>query len=65
VFLLGGEGDVEEPEVLRRCIEKFGLAMGDDVLDWDTDKYFLDGLERLRNRRIVKWELEDDNLYKW
>ena len=68
VFLpdeLGGEGEGEVPEVLRRCIEKFRLATGDDAFDWDTDKYFLDGLEHLRNCRIVQWELEDDNLYQW
>ena len=29
---------------LTGCIERFELVMGDSVLDWDPDKYFLDGL---------------------
>ena len=31
-------------EALTGCIERFELVMGDGVLDWDLDKYFLDGL---------------------
>ena len=58
MFLLG-EPDREreggESEGLRECIERFELATGDDALDWDTDKYFLDGLERLQNRPNVQW----------
>ena len=30
--------------------------MGDDLLDWDVDKYFLDGLGRLQNNRDVQWD---------
>ena len=57
------EGKVEELEGLRRCVKRFGLTTGDDVSDWDIDEFFLDGLEHLRNRRNVQWELEDDGYY--
>ena len=61
---LGGrKGEGEELVELRRCIEKFRLATGDDVLDWDIDGYFLDGLGHLRNHRNVQWELDDDEYY--
>jgi len=49
----------EELEELRSCIGKFDLVTGDDILDWDIDRYFLDGLEHLRNRRNVQWVSDD------
>jgi len=39
----------EELEELRSCIRKFEFVTGDDVLDWDIDKYFLDRLEHLQD----------------
>ncbi|KAF9648208.1 hypothetical protein BDM02DRAFT_3115669, partial [Thelephora ganbajun] len=50
----------QELEELRRCIENSRLAVGYDILDWNIDDYFLDGLDHLRNCRNVEWELEDD-----
>ena len=56
-----GHREVEEElGELRGCIEKFELVTGDDVLDWDVDKYFLDELEHLWNNRNVQWDLSDD-----
>lgn len=40
---------------LRECVEKLEIVMGDDALDWDVDKYFLDGLEHLQKNRDVEW----------
>ena len=48
------EGKGEELEELRGCVERFGLATGGDVLDWDINEYFLDGLDHLRNRRNAR-----------
>ena len=56
----GPELREEEVEELRSCIGNFEIATGDDILDWDIDKYFLDGLEHLQNRRNVQWDLSDD-----
>ena len=39
---------------LRRCVEKLEVFGGDKVLDWDVDKYFLDGLEHQKSRD-VQW----------
>ena len=35
-------------EGLKSCVEKLEVVAGDDVLDWDVDKYFLDGLDHLQ-----------------
>lgn len=43
-------------ELLRSCVEKLEVVTGDDVLDWDVDKYFLDGLESLRKNREIQWD---------
>ena len=48
------EGEQEELEGLRGCVEKFRLAKGDDVLDWNLDEYFLDGIEYRPDHRHVK-----------
>jgi len=42
-------------ELLRSGVEKLEVVTGDDVLDWDVDKYFLDGLEH-QNNREVQWD---------
>jgi len=43
-------------ERLKDCVEKFEVVVGDDVLDWDADKYFLDGLEHLQKNQDVRWD---------
>ena len=53
------ERQTEELTELRGCVGKFELVMGDDVLGWDIDRYFLDGFDHFRNRRNVQWELDD------
>ena len=42
-------------EELRACVGELEVFMGDDLLDWDVDKYFLDGLDHLRKNRHVQW----------
>ena len=42
-------------EELRACVEELEVVMGDDVLDWDVDKYFLDGFDHLQKDRNVQW----------
>ena len=41
---------------LRKCVEKLEVVRGDDILDWDVDKYFLDGLDHLQKIRDVQWD---------
>ena len=41
---------------LRRCVERLEVVVGDDILDWDVDKYFLDGLDHLQKNRDVQWD---------
>ena len=58
LFLCGGpvlESD-RVLEGLGRCVEKLEVVVGDDVLDWDVDKYFLDGFDRLQTSRDVQWD---------
>ena len=43
-------------EELRACVGELEVVMGDDVLDWDVDKYFLDGLDHLQKDRNVQWD---------
>ena len=43
---------------LRKCVEKLEVVRGDDILDWDVDKYFLDGLDHLQKIRDVQWDQE-------
>ena len=56
-ILEGSRGCVEEfrecIEELRGCVEKLEIFTGDDVLDWDVDKYFLDGFDHLQKNRDV------------
>ena len=33
------------------------VILGDDVLDWGVDKYFLDGLDHLQRNLDVQWDL--------
>jgi len=41
---------------LRRCVGKLEVVIGEDALDWNLDKYFLDGLEHLQQNRDVQWD---------
>ena len=47
---------------LRACVGEFEVTVGDDVLGWDVDRYFLAGLDHLRDRRDVWWGQVDDGL---
>lgn len=49
-----GEWD-EVLDELRENIEGLEVFVGDDALDWDVDKYFLDGLEHLQKNKDVEW----------
>ena len=40
---------------LRKCVGRLELVLGDDTLDWDVDKYFLDGLDHLWKNQDVRW----------
>ena len=39
-------------EELRRCVGELEVVLGDDILDWDIDKYFLDGLDHLQKMEM-------------
>ena len=41
---------------LRKCVGKPEVVVGDDILDWDVDKYFLDGLDHLQRNQDVQWD---------
>ena len=41
---------------LKKCVERLEVIVGDDVLDWDVDKYFLDGLDHLQKNWDVQWD---------
>ena len=56
LFLLEGSGLEQVLGELEECIEKFEVTVGNNVLEWSVDKYFLDGLEHLRERRDVRWD---------
>jgi len=45
-----GRPEFVDPELeeLRGSIETFKLVVGDDVLDWNVDDHFLDGLNLVR-----------------
>ena len=38
---------------------KLEVVEGDDVLDWEVDKYSLDGLEWHQKNRNVQWDKDD------
>ena len=46
----------EDLDKLRKCVERLEVAEEDDALDWDVDKYFLDGLDHLQKNRDVQWD---------
>ena len=53
----GPEWEFEEAVgELREYVERLEAVPGDDVLDWDVDKYFLDGLDHLQKIRDVQWD---------
>ena len=56
LFLLDGSGLEQVLAELEEYIEKFEVTVGNNILGWDVDKYFLDGLEHLRERRDVRWD---------
>ena len=43
-------------EELRECVERLEVVRGDNVLDWDVDKYFLDELDHLQKNLDVHWD---------
>ena len=46
----------EDLHKLRKCVERLEVVEEDDALDWDVDKYFLDGLDHLQKNRDVQWD---------
>ena len=64
LFLL----ELEDPrsgrilDQLRDCIEDFEVTVGDKVLGWDVNRYFLAGLDHLRERLDVWCDQVDDSL---
>ena len=59
LFLQDGLGcgwDEDSELKLGECVEKVEVVRGDDVLDWNVDKYFLDGLDHLQRNRDVQWD---------
>ena len=57
LFLRGDDlGWDQVSEGFRECIEELEVVTGDDVLDWDIDKYFLDGLDHLQKNQDVQWD---------
>ena len=43
-------------EELKMCVERLEVVIGDDVLDWDVDRYFLHGLDHLQDNRDIQWD---------
>lgn len=41
---------------LRSCVGELEVVAGEDVLDWDVDKDFLDGLGHLQKHLDVQWD---------
>ena len=41
---------------LRTRVGELEVTIGDDVLDWDVDRYFLDGLDHLQKDYDVQWD---------
>ena len=50
-----GRGSEVALQELRECVERLEVVRGDDVLDWDVDKYFLDGFDHLQKNLDVQW----------
>ena len=53
LFLPDGPQSGQILDQLRECIEGFEVTVGDKVLGWDVDRYFLAGLDHLRKCRDV------------
>lgn len=56
LFLLEDPRMEQVLEELEGCVERFEVTIGEHVLGWDVDRYFLDGLEHLQERRNVQWD---------
>ena len=56
LFFRYGLGWDEVLDRLERCVGKLEVVIGDGALDWDVDKYFLDGLEHLQGDRDLEWD---------
>ena len=58
LFLPGGPKSIwdEALDKLKRCVEKLEVVLRNGALDWDVDKYFLDGFEHLQKNRDVEWD---------
>ena len=55
LFLYGDQGWDQVSE-LRECVEELEVVMGDGALDWNVNKYFLDGLDHLQKNQDVQWD---------
>lgn len=53
----GPMGSCPALEQLRECVGRLEIVMGDDVLDWNIDDYFFDGLEHVRRDRHLFREI--------
>ena len=56
LFLSADQGWDRDLEELKECVEKLEVFTGDDILDWDIDKYFLDGFDHLQKNQEVRWD---------
>ena len=50
-------------ELLRGSVEKIELAFGDDVMDWDIDNFFFDGLSIRRDQYLFPEQTRYDPWY--
>ena len=58
LFLYANPGQARDQDLeeLRTYVGELEVVTGDDALDWDVDKYFLDGLDHLLKGRDVQWD---------
>ena len=64
LFLLEDPQSGRILDELRECIGGFEITVGDEVLGWDVDRYFLAGLDHVRERRDVWCDQVDDHIWK-
>ena len=56
LFFRDGLEFEEDLKELKEYVEELEIVVGDDILDWDVDKYFLKGLDHLQKNRDVQWD---------
>ena len=58
LFLWTSLGQARDQDLgeLRTYVGELKVVTGDDALDWDADRYFLDGLDHLLKGRDVQWD---------